>query len=80
MDFSTVNQTYWICKYIIFLILIEHFFTCPYCFESISVLIDTSIPQQNYIEDCEVCCNPMEIKVRSEHGEVIEFDVQDIGQ
>ncbi|NEN25118.1 CPXCG motif-containing cysteine-rich protein [Cryomorpha ignava] len=60
--------------------MIEHFFSCPYCSESISVLIDTSIHQQSYIEDCEVCCNPMEIKVRIENGELTEFDAQNIGQ
>ncbi len=32
---------------------------CPYCGESIDVLIDCSIPHQNYIEDCQVCCRPV---------------------
>jgi len=40
---------------------------CPYCGENIDVLIDGSIPHQNYIEDCQVCCRP------------ITFDVQ-VGQ
>jgi len=58
----------------------EYFFSCPYCFESISMLIDKSIPTQTYIEDCEVCCNPIEVRVRVENNEVVEFDVQNIGQ
>ena len=36
---------------------------CPYCGENISVLIDCSIPQQNYIEDCQVCCRPINFNV-----------------
>lgn len=32
---------------------------CPYCGEQISVLIDCSVAEQNYIEDCQVCCRPI---------------------
>ena len=37
----------------------EHFFQCPYCWEEISMILDMSISQQTYIEDCEVCCRPI---------------------
>jgi transcription elongation factor Elf1 len=40
---------------------IEHFFTCPYCGEEISVILDLSAGAQSYIEDCEICCRPIEI-------------------
>lgn len=56
----------------------EHFFTCPHCWEEISMLIDTSVPFQKYIEDCEVCCNPLEINVNCEEGEVVGFEVNEI--
>ncbi len=36
---------------------------CPYCSESISLLIDTSIQHQQYIEDCEVCCRPITVNI-----------------
>jgi hypothetical protein len=36
---------------------------CPYCAEAISLLIDPSVQQQDYIEDCEVCCRPIHIQV-----------------
>ncbi len=39
----------------------EHFFPCPYCGEQISVVVDLSVRRQTYIEDCEVCCKPIEI-------------------
>ena len=52
----------------------EKFFICPHCGESISVLLDLSVLSQEYIEDCEVCCRPIEIKYRvGEDGEV-EFE------
>ena len=40
---------------------IEYYFTCPYCGAPISFLLDLTFHQQQYIEDCEVCCNPIEI-------------------
>ena len=32
---------------------------CPYCGEPIQLLVDCSIPEQEYIEDCQVCCRPI---------------------
>jgi hypothetical protein len=32
---------------------------CPYCGETIRVLIDSSDIEQQYIEDCQVCCKPI---------------------
>ncbi|MGD2118935.1 MAG: CPXCG motif-containing cysteine-rich protein [Chromatiales bacterium] len=37
--------------------------TCPYCGEQIELLIDSSIAEQQYIEDCQVCCQPINIEV-----------------
>jgi hypothetical protein len=36
---------------------------CPYCGESIEILIDPSVPNQCYIEDCQVCCRPITLRV-----------------
>ncbi len=58
----------------------EYFFQCPFCWESVSVLLDSSIPNQKYIEDCEVCCNPLEIEVAFINGELTDFNVRSIGQ
>lgn len=33
--------------------------SCPYCGERIDVAVDTSAGEQEYIEDCQVCCRPM---------------------
>ena len=54
--------------------MIEHHFTCPYCFEFALKLIDFSIKSQNFIEDCEVCCNPIEFNVELQNGIIISFE------
>ncbi len=40
---------------------------CPYCGEAIDIFIDCSIAQQSYIEDCQVCCRPIELDVTADH-------------
>ena len=43
---------------------------CPYCGEAITVLLDLSVPEQEYIEDCQVCCRPIVfLVVAAEDGE-----------
>lgn len=37
--------------------------SCPYCGEHIDILIDGSLPEQEYVEDCEVCCRPIVLHV-----------------
>jgi len=48
--------------------------TCPYCGESIELLIDCSISVQEYIEDCEVCCRPISLSVSvDENGKSVVY-------
>jgi transcription elongation factor Elf1 len=54
----------------------EHFFTCPYCWEEISVVLDPSVRRQTYVEDCEVCCHPIELTCVFEDDELFEFDAK----
>lgn len=58
----------------------EHFFQCPYCWEEISMILDASVREQTYIEDCEVCCNPIELTAAFEENELIRFDSESIEQ
>ncbi len=53
--------------------LMEHYFQCPYCGEQISMVLDVSVRRQSYIEDCEVCCNPIEIRYSVEDEELQSF-------
>ena len=32
---------------------------CPYCGESLTVLLDPGDAGQTYTEDCQVCCRPI---------------------
>ena len=43
--------------------MIEQFFQCPYCWEQFTLLIDGSVESQEYIEDCEVCCRPIDFAI-----------------
>jgi len=52
---------------------IEYFFICPYCWSEISMLFDLSVDEQAYIEDCEVCCNPIEIGYTVENDGINSF-------
>ena len=49
--------------------LIESRVQCPYCWEYFSLLVDASIDSQEYVEDCEICCQPIDFSV-----DVDEFD------
>jgi hypothetical protein len=46
--------------------LTEQPISCPYCGESITILVDDSLPEQQYIEDCQVCCRLIVMSVALE--------------
>ena len=54
----------------------EHFFTCPYCWERISMILDSYEEQSEYIEDCEVCCRPIEIKFKLSDERLTAFSAK----
>jgi len=60
--------------------MLEHHFQCPYCWQDISMLLDPSVGNQTYIEDCEVCCNPIQLRVVFQNEELIDFEVDSIEQ
>jgi hypothetical protein len=54
----------------------EYFFTCPYCWQQISMVLDISEPHQSYVEDCEVCCKPIEVEYTLEDESIAEFEAR----
>jgi hypothetical protein len=54
----------------------EYFFICPYCWEEISMVLDTSVRRQAYVEDCEVCCNPIEVRYVVDDEGGIDFEAR----
>lgn len=49
--------------------------TCPSCGESIDIVVDLSVPEQEYVEDCFVCCRPMLVRCVSDGSRVLELGV-----
>lgn len=47
---------------------------CPYCGEMYEAIIDAGVDQQEYFEDCEVCCRPIlfGVSVDSRGGLIVE--------
>lgn len=45
--------------------LVEEFVTvnCPYCGEAFDSQADTSAGSCTYVEDCQVCCQPIEMQL-----------------
>ena len=60
--------------------MLEEYFDCPYCCENQLQMVDPSIKNQNFIEDCEVCCNPIDFQISIENNEVIFFQPEKIDQ
>ena len=58
----------------------EQFFQCPYCWQNISILLDPSVAEQTFIEDCEVCCQPIEIMISFKGNEMNSFEAKSIEQ
>ena len=40
------------------------------------MVLDSSVTTQSYIEDCEVCCNPIEVRYVAEDGAILDFRAQ----
>lgn len=58
----------------------EYFFECPYCGDEISFVLDLSVEEQKYIEDCEICCNPIEVSYKAEDNIITFFEAKQIEQ
>jgi hypothetical protein len=38
--------------------------SCPYCGESFETSVDLTAGSQQYIEDCYVCCQPIQFDIK----------------
>jgi hypothetical protein len=48
---------------------------CPFCGERFEALVDASAGSADYVEDCPVCCRPIELHLRTgADGEIEDFD------
>ncbi|MFL0810941.1 MAG: CPXCG motif-containing cysteine-rich protein [Agarilytica sp.] len=51
--------------------LIESDIQCPYCGESVSILVEPIEDEQQYVEDCHVCCAPILIRTHDQAGSLL---------
>ena len=51
--------------------VVESRVQCPYCWEHFILLVDASVDHQQYIEDCEVCCRPIDFTVEVDEQEQV---------
>jgi hypothetical protein len=40
------------------------------------MVLDTSVKGQTYVEDCEVCCQPIEVRYTVEDDDVCDFEAR----
>jgi Cysteine-rich CPXCG len=54
---------------------------CPYCGEAFDTRIDASEGTASYIEDCQICCQPIEMRLAvDESGQVSDFEARRLDQ
>jgi len=49
---------------------------CPYCWQPITVTLDLSTEAQEFIEDCRVCCQPIQFQYKVEDEALVEFSFE----
>jgi hypothetical protein len=49
---------------------------CPFCGQTFEVSVDTSIPEQRFTTDCEICCRPFEVIAQCEPGQVLSLETR----
>lgn len=48
--------------------------SCPYCGEAVGIVIDCTMASQEFVEDCQVCCRPIQYLVSvDEDGEIVNL-------
>ncbi len=56
--------------------LIEVDIQCPYCGEVFPLMLDSSQGEHCLVEDCTVCCRPIELRVTGEPGEILDVQIE----
>jgi phage terminase large subunit GpA-like protein len=48
---------------------------CPHCGEEFFIEVETTTAVVGMIEDCAVCCRPVNVRVRCEPGVVVSVEI-----
>lgn len=55
--------------------------SCPYCGEAVEITLDPGGgSQQDYVEDCEICCQPWRVFVRYDRVGGAEVEITALGE
>lgn len=46
---------------------------CPFCGQSFELAVDTSVPSQEFVTDCEICCRPFRVTAECEPGRILSL-------
>jgi hypothetical protein len=46
--------------------------SCPWCGETFDTFVDPSQMNQKYVEDCQVCCRPIEMRFQQDESGLIQ--------
>ncbi len=49
---------------------------CPCCWETFEAVVDCSVTEQSYVEDCYVCCRPLIFYVQIADGQIASIHVE----
>ncbi len=50
---------------------------CPYCGEAVGVVINCTLTLQEFVEDCQVCCRPIQFSVSvDKEGEIVNLQAR----
>jgi len=48
---------------------------CPYCWETFETVVDCSVIEHEYVEDCYVCCQPIVFQVVTDGDGIVNLAV-----
>lgn len=49
---------------------------CPFCGEPMFIVLDPSAGGQSYVEDCQICCQPMQISYEADGDDLYGLSVE----
>lgn len=59
---------------------VEQSLQCPHCWQTISMVLDLSVEEQSFVEDCERCCSPIVVSYRVMDGELTQLLITPVQQ
>lgn len=48
---------------------------CPFCGQRFELMLDTSLADQRFTTDCEICCRPFVVVAECEPGEILSLSI-----